>query len=524
MIFQAHRGVSTENPENTMPAFIAAMEQGYKIIELDVDVTKDLQFVLLHDNSINRTGRYEDGSPITEQIRISDITYEEALQYDFGMWFSKKFKGVKIPLFEEVLKLAGERGVVLKIDNKYQRFDDVQRKAFFELIKPYEKVAGLTCNSVEEIKRVFGIFPGMHYHYDGEANREKLRELRGFLPKEQLTVWLPHKNPNTWWVKVPYADKALADMVKEYARLGIWLMSRNEDLDEAVKLGADVIETNGQLKPEGLTGIRADMHTHSEASHDSECDIEEMYLAQRERGTDIMAVTDHFDTASFKDYDVFSPLKKAEKRVRELNQKYNTEYPLLFGIEISEGCWYPEIYQKAQELAEYDVILGSVHLVQYKDLTMAYSKIDFSTLTQEEAKQYVDAYFDDILTMLEFADFDILAHLTCPLRYINGKYHTGIDVSAYQDKIDQILKTIIRKGIALEVNTSSLEVLGDFMPDREILKRYYDMGGYLITLGSDAHVSANASAHFAEAIQVVKEIGFRHIYYYKQRKIYQITI
>ena len=91
MIFQAHKGVSTEYPENTMPAFIAAVEQGYKIIELDVAVTKDLKFVLLHDNTINRTARYENGDVIFDTVKISDITYSQALQYDFGIWFSKKF-------------------------------------------------------------------------------------------------------------------------------------------------------------------------------------------------------------------------------------------------------------------------------------------------------------------------------------------------------------------------------------------------------------------------------------------------
>ena len=73
MIFQAHRGVSTENPENTMPAFESAVRQGYEIIELDVSVTKDLKFVLLHDDTLNRTGRDENGDSIPEPIKIFDF-------------------------------------------------------------------------------------------------------------------------------------------------------------------------------------------------------------------------------------------------------------------------------------------------------------------------------------------------------------------------------------------------------------------------------------------------------------------
>ena len=95
--FQAHKGVSTENPENTMPAFKASIEQGYNIIELDVSVMKDMKFVLLHDSTINRTARNYDGTEISEQIEIGKITYAEALNYDFGIAVSEKFRSTCRP-------------------------------------------------------------------------------------------------------------------------------------------------------------------------------------------------------------------------------------------------------------------------------------------------------------------------------------------------------------------------------------------------------------------------------------------
>ena len=61
LLYQAHKGVSSENPENTMPAFEAAVRQGYNIIELDVSITKDQQFVILHDKTINKTARHPKG-------------------------------------------------------------------------------------------------------------------------------------------------------------------------------------------------------------------------------------------------------------------------------------------------------------------------------------------------------------------------------------------------------------------------------------------------------------------------------
>lgn len=524
MIFQAHKGVSTENPENTMPAFMAAARQGYEIIELDVRVTKDRKFVLLHDTTINRTARYKNGDIIPNSINISDISYEDSLNYDFGIWFSRKFEGTPLPLFEDVLKFAKQNNIKLKIDNKYEKFDSEQKKSFFELLKPYEDVACLTCFSIDELENAYKLFPDMHFHYDGPVTDEFLKTLGSILPKEQLTVWLPLKCSNTSWVKVAFADEKLSALIKQYARLGVWILSNTSQLEDAKKLGADVVETNGQLKPVLNKNLIADMHTHSENSHDSTCKIEDMCLSQVKNGTNFFAVTDHFDTPSFKDYDIFTPIKTSCETAYKLNEKYKDKIQILRGIEISEGFWYPNEYQKARFLTDYDVVIGSVHLVKYKDLTYAYSKIDFSKLSESTIVEYIDSYFDDMITMIETIDFDILAHLTCPLRYIKGKYKINIDMSRYNDKIEQILALIIKKGIALEVNTSSYENIGSFMPSTDILQKYYDMGGYLITLGSDAHTAQNASKIFRKAIEEINKIGFNNLFYYKNRTQIQITL
>ena len=103
---QAHKGVSTEAPENTLESLRAAAEQGYATAEIDVSVTRDGQFVLLHDKSINRTARTPDGEVIEGEVAISDITYEQALNYDFGIWFHRKYAGTSIPFFADVLDFA----------------------------------------------------------------------------------------------------------------------------------------------------------------------------------------------------------------------------------------------------------------------------------------------------------------------------------------------------------------------------------------------------------------------------------
>ena len=268
----------------------------------------------------------------------------------------------------------------------------------------------------------------------------------------------------------------------------------------------------------------ADMHTHSEYSHDSVCSIEDMCISQISKGTKIFAITDHCDVFSFKDYDIFAPIKEAYNEVATLNKKYHNKCLLLSGVEISEGFWFPEENKKIHNLVPYDVIIGSVHCVKCKDLNIPYSEINFSHLSIEKIYEYLDCYFNDIITMLENTDFDILAHLTCPLRYIVGKYGLSIDLKAYDEQITKIFELIIDKNIALEINASSYGVLNVFMPNESLIKKYYSMGGNLITLGSDAHIAKNASINFDKAIDTLKEIGFENICYFKDREINTINI
>ena len=273
-----------------------------------------------------------------------------------------------------------------------------------------------------------------------------------------------------------------------------------------------------------LNNVVADMHTHSQHSHDSVCPIEEMCISQIEKCTKIFAVTDHCDVFSFKHYDIFTPIKVAYEEVKLLNEKYGKECLLLSGVEISEGFWFPQEYKKIHDLVPFDVIIGSVHCVKHPKYNMAYSKIDFSAFSKEEIYDYLDCYFDDMITMINETDFDILAHLTCPIRYITSKYGIEIDIRMFEEKINRILTLIIEKNIALEINTSGFSILNDTIPSNDIVSKYYALGGRLITIGSDAHIKENASMNFGAVIEEIKKIGFENICYYKDRKVNKINI
>lgn len=101
-----HRGYNTTAPENTLPAYKLSKSNGFFYVETDVSFTSDGVAVLLHDNTINRTARNADGTEISETINISDITYEQALTYDFGIWKGSAYAGTKIPTLDQFLNLC----------------------------------------------------------------------------------------------------------------------------------------------------------------------------------------------------------------------------------------------------------------------------------------------------------------------------------------------------------------------------------------------------------------------------------
>ncbi len=523
---QAHKGVDCECPENTMSAFRCAIMQGYDVIELDLEFTKDKKIVVLHDNCINRTARKNDGSLIEKKISINNITYEEVLQYDFGIRFAEKYRGERIPLFEDVLKMAAEANIRLKIDNKIQLFDEEMLCLFFEEIKKFTNYVSITANNVEFIKRCSEEIPGIAIDYDGEVSEDTLKQLSTIVPQGQLTVWLPYECKNTHWVKIPFADKKLAELVKKYAKLGIWIISDYESFyDAEEKFRPDIVETDGTIKPIININARFDMHTHSGASHDSQCSVSDMQMAMQKNGLTGFAVTDHCDIEYYKTQNIHEIILQSVTDATEADKNGKTR--VLHGVEIGEGFWYPPEENKVRNQFEFDVIVGSVHAVRFENYDIPYSKIDFSKMEHETVLDYLDSYFDDMLYMIDHCDIDILAHLTCPLRYVNGKYGLNVTLDRYMGKIENILKNIIKRKIALEVNTSCVydgSGYCEFMPNAEIIKMYKDMGGYLITTGSDAHIAKNAANKFYELYSLLKELGFKNTYYFKNRYAVQCAI
>lgn len=248
MLFQAHRGVSTEFPENTMPAFYAAWKQGYPVIELDPAFTADGQCVVFHDKTVNRTCRRSDGSVIEEDLLISELTWKQLQELDAGLHMGTQFRGTKVPLLEEVLAFAADKKLMAKLDNKFGNFDARQMETFFEIVEASGAKVAFTCKNFTMIEQVLGRFPQAEIHYDGPVDEPTLLMLKERLPANPMTVWLALPSTQTAWVKVPKASVELCATVKRYAALGLWILETQSQLEEAVCLGADIIETTGSLK------------------------------------------------------------------------------------------------------------------------------------------------------------------------------------------------------------------------------------------------------------------------------------
>lgn len=512
MKFQAHRGVTTEFPENTLPAFEAAARQGYDYIELDPTFTSDSICVVLHDETLNRTCRYSNGEKLEKDVKISEITYEQSLKYDAGIAKSFKFRGTKIPLLSDVLKFAKKSGVTVKIDNKVQNFSDIQTEIFYDIVEKSGAEVAFTCNDIEYIKKVASRFPNAEIHYDGFVDEKHLKEIKNILCDKSFTVWLCLKSQMTAWFTLPSADVELCSMVKKYAKLGLWLLYNDEQLRQAVKFGVDIIETTGVLKPEKIIDGAVNCHSHTECSHDSNCVLSDSIKSAKQNGLFAFAVTDHCDIEFCKTSDVKTPILNSVK-----NAKSYGDY-VLAGVEICEMFWYNDVTDDIISSADFDIVIGSVHAVGTGRYTMPFSTIDFSKFTENDIEEYLTHYFEDMYKMVEECDFDVLAHLTNPLKYITGKYGIKVDLSKYSQIIDSILKTIIIHGKALEINTACIgSDYNEFMPEKSVIARYRALGGYLLTLGTDSHTADRMANGIKEAVEFLKTLGFKNLYYFKNR-------
>ena len=267
-----------------------------------------------------------------------------------------------------------------------------------------------------------------------------------------------------------------------------------------------------------------DLHTHTKYSQDSKNEPEDSCKRAIELGLKGVAFTDHSNMLWADRKDQAEDIFACYDEVVKLRDKYPA-LEILTGVELGEGIRNDGEVKRLMSGREYDVVICSVHHTLFGPNKIPYSEIDFSVCTDEFLLDYMLDYLDEVKQTVEKIDGDVIAHLTCPLRYIEGKYHRIVDESKLYDSVKEILALIIKNDKALEINTSGLgSYYGKFLPGEWVVQLYYDLGGRKVTLGSDAHVAKNVGNCFDQAIEMLKRIGFDRVYYYKRRQPMSIEI
>ncbi len=262
-----------------------------------------------------------------------------------------------------------------------------------------------------------------------------------------------------------------------------------------------------------------DSHIHSTNSFDGKQTVDEICRSALSKGLTGVTVSDHADIWYYVSEKVFESITSSVKDVSEAAVRYDGRLKLFRGVEMSEYFYDTEKAERILDIADFDVVLGSVHCIEFENLREAYSRIDFGdAMTDEQIYAFLGKYLQEVSDILDKPFFDVLCHLTCPLRYINGKYNRGIDIMNFEKEITDILKKAMSRGIALEVNTSGIGTPFDsLMPDERILELYRSLGGEMITLGSDAHTSDRIGNAFDSTAELLKKIGFKGYLYYENR-------
>ena len=229
----AHRGFNTVAPENSMPAFGAAVSLGAEEIEFDIWSTKDRVLVSCHDSTLDRVSN---GSG-----KIYDHTYEELLELDFGVKYGEKFNGLKIPTFEEILqKFAGR--VIMNIHVKIwdKNSDDPMIEEIVELIRKYdcEKHIYFMTTSDEIIKKVMEYAPDLKIcvGWDGNKDPMSMVDRAIELGAYKIQLFKPYFNQES-------VDKAHAHGI----RCNVFWADDPDEAGRYLDMGIDTILTNDYL-------------------------------------------------------------------------------------------------------------------------------------------------------------------------------------------------------------------------------------------------------------------------------------
>ncbi len=264
----------------------------------------------------------------------------------------------------------------------------------------------------------------------------------------------------------------------------------------------------------------SDSHTHSECSFDGTDSV--IMLCEQASALEMysLTITDHCECQEYFDKNVRDDINRSVAQTNRARAMYCDRLHVLTGIELGQPTQDTDAAKDALSLADYDFILGSLHNLRGEQ--------DFYFLNYSEENTYslLDRYYEELYELACQNLFDCLSHIDYPLRYIVGNSGLNIDLSRYNEKIDAILETVIKNDKGIEINTSGLrQVIGRTLPDINVIRRFRELGGKYVTIGSDAHRWGDIGSGIETGLDMMLECGYTHFSVYEKHtpKLLPIT-
>jgi len=266
-----------------------------------------------------------------------------------------------------------------------------------------------------------------------------------------------------------------------------------------------------------------DLHTHTILSPDGHVPLSDMAEGALQAGLSALTVTDHFDMLDEKGQRTLTyDWAPALAQYAETLPRFQNKLKLGLGIELGEAPLSPEharaIIAGAGE--GLDLVIGSIH--NYREELGGLEFYGDRFDSYEKCHVALDDYLTSMEQLVAMHDcYDVLGHINYPLRYMRRDGHPVDLLEHYRNRVAEILRTVIHTGRSMEVNTCRGNTVEDW---REILMLYRDLGGTMVTTGSDAHLPQDVGKGLRDACALLQACGFRHLTVYNRRQADLIEI
>ena len=266
-----------------------------------------------------------------------------------------------------------------------------------------------------------------------------------------------------------------------------------------------------------------DFHVHS-VNSDGKGTVDELCGFALEKGIAGFALTDHADMEYYEERDTYNRIKKSIDDLLLAKEKYAGRLELFTGIELGGYLADPEKAKEVLSLESFDVVLCSIHGAVWEKYKRFYSRIEFfeDQVADWELDEYFEDYFKILANTAKSFDYDVLAHIVCPARYMTGRYKRKTEMKNYRDEIAEIMKTVIDRGASLEMNVAGFK--NYTMQSEWLFALYRDLGGRNVTIGQDTHRPDMISENVPLGIEMLKSLGYDHYSIYRNRQICDIKI